>query len=160
MVSEIVSSITTPRFVAGRPFTAIDPGITYYGLAEFGASGALIRVAYVSGGHINCGLRSGIGVVEKPVVYPRSHVNARTVADLAFAAGVLLGQFETGLYVEPRNWKSTVDGTVFLRRTRRHAERIGDWPVIEGCLHHVPKRLHEHALDAYALGQWCLGALI
>lgn len=139
-----------------RSFTAIDPGVTYHGRAEF-CDGRLFRVAYVSGLTVPPVPRSGLGIVEKPVVYPRLTKNARTVAELAFSAGVVLGQFAVRLHVEPRVWKGTTDGDVFVRRVRRYAESVGDLRVFNECLAGVPACNWEHALDAYALGQWCLG---
>lgn len=162
MATEVFSSINAPGIISRSPapFTAIDPGISYFGAAEFDPFGKLTGAGYYVGNRIPLDLRGGLGVIEKPVVYPRQTRNARTVAELSFAAGVLLGQFTVRMYVEPRTWKGTVDGLVFLRRTQRFAERTGDWELIEGCLSGVPKRCWEHVLDAYALGKWCLGVLV
>lgn len=141
-------------------FVSIDAGVEYHGQARF-LDGKLAKVAYLP--HLDAdpdctGIK--IGVVEKPVVYPHQTRNARTVAALAFSAGVLVGQFHARYEVEPRAWKGTMDGTVFLRRVVRLAQQRGDWPLIETCLKGVDKKCHEHPLDAYALGLWCLGVEI
>ena len=141
-------------------FVAIDPGTDYHGQAKF-LDGTLISVDYHP--HLDPDPdRTGLhtGVVEKPVVYPHQTRNARAVALLAFSAGELAGQLESRFAVEPRDWKGTMDGAAFLRRVKRHAQRVGDWELIEQHLVHVDKDLWEHPLDAYALGQWCLGIVI
>ena len=140
-------------------FTSVDPGTAYHARADWYA-GKLQSVAYAPDLRIPPLSASGMGIVEKPVVYPQTTRNAPTIASLSFSAGILLGQFARRAYVEPRDWKGTMDGDVFLTRVRRHAERAGHWKTIERCLRDTPRPQWQHALDAYALGQWCLGVQI
>lgn len=139
-------------------FVSIDAGVAYHGQARF-VDMKIAKVAYLPYLVSNEDDVS-LGVVEKPVVYPHQTRNARTVAELAFSAGDLIGQFRVRFAVEPRDWKGTMDGTVFLRRVKRLAQQRGDWALIEQCLRDVAADCWEHPLDAYALGLWCLGVEI
>jgi hypothetical protein len=136
-------------------FTAIDPGVSYFGWALMDAKRRCVVVAglattYTTGAH---------ALIERPVYRPGSLADPRDVVDLAFTAGLVAGHYGAVSWVEPNDWKGTVDGVVFLNRARRELKRkwSADAGVIDAALAKLPKKMHEHVLDAYALGMWGLG---
>jgi hypothetical protein len=134
-------------------FTAIDPGVSYFGWATFYSGklgGAGLATTYMTG---------ATALIERPVFRPGSLADPRDVVDLAFTAGLVAGHYGAVSWVEPNDWKGTVDGVVFLNRARRELKRkwSADAGVIEAALAKLPKKMHEHVLDAYALGMWGLG---
>lgn len=139
--------------LAGVAFEAIDPGKTYFGFALFGG-GRLLRCGLSTTYHVGASC-----LIERPIFRPGSPVDPRDIVDLAFTAGSTAGHFGDKHWVEPQDWKGTVDGQVFLNRIKRalKTEWKDDAAVVEAALAGLAKDMHEHVLDAVALGKWGCG---
>lgn len=134
-------------------FTAIDPGVSYFGWALF-SSGKLVKA-----GLATSYMTGAIALVERPIFRPGGKADPRDVVDLAFTAGSIAGHFGSPWWVEPQDWKGTVKGQVFLNIIRRELRRgwADDADAIATALKPLPEEQHEHVLDAYALGKWGCG---
>lgn len=137
----------------GLAFTAIDPGVTYFGWAFFSEAklvAAGLATSYMVGAH---------ALIERPIFRPGSKADPRDIVDLAFTAGAVAGHFGAASWVEPQDWKGTVNGVVFLNRVKRalRNEWSEDFEKVHAALAELPKGKHEHVLDAYALGKWGCG---
>lgn len=142
----------------GMVFDSIDPGTNYCGWAHWDGL-SLIACGYATG------LRPPRStyrlVIESPVVYPHSRVDPNDIVALARSTGFLAGPYGFPHYVEPRQWKGTTDGALWLARIRAAvAERISDREVLDAALAKAKPKHHEHVIDAVGLGLACLGVKI
>lgn len=147
-----VESRRLPNMTHSPLWISIDPGTTYYGYAVW-RNGALDRCGYSA--VTDSIFRVPAVVIERPVIYPRSAVDPNDIVRLAYSAGIIArghgSQIES---VEPRQWKGTSDGAVFIERIKRAIERRlpSERCIVSDAIALLRPGLREHVYDAIGLG--------
>jgi len=96
------------------------------------------------------------GVIERPMVYPRSPVPPNDIVTLAIDAGRVVGMagFASVEWVLPRRWKGSAPKAVM------HARIFAKLTLAERAIYdRVKDGAAKDCLDAIGLGLWKLGRL-
>lgn len=139
----------------GRAFAAVDPGENS-GAAIFNAEGQLVELHQGKRDEVREALRLAWVplVVEKPQVYPYSKARPNDLITLATYAGMLAAMGPAHVFVLPATWKGQLDPTLIPKRALPCLDEAERGVVRAGLAN---RKKIDDALDAMALGLWCLG---
>lgn len=151
---------------------AIDPGVKKCAIAVFG-EGYLTNAFYVTTKqtHVAEGANEMVNkmlarvghllnirvVVERPKIYPTSHVDPNDINDLSFVAGTFYGLRRNSTAYLPAEWKGQVPKPVHHKRLSEYFEAHGTVDEM-GVWTNINKLKKDHDLrDAVGLGLFHLG---
>ena len=95
--------------------------------------------------------------IERPVIYPKSKVRPRDLITLALNAGECVGRLGVKrLYVEPHDWKRSIDPDVCVKRIIKLLND-DEWAVCAKAMEEILESKQHNMIDAIGIALYGTG---